>query len=631
MFDLEPFKTSPRVSRAGSLSAVLIQGLLFFSFAMQSGDQCITAAPPNVTGVHSVAEQFDELVRHLYSLPSAEAALLGIGEFETAQVLDSQLQRRLDAQRERFTAILKSGKVRLGTDWVTPAELRAAVVSYNDEINRAFTKLQERDGRGFLTSLRKATTIYPDGFRARFVLGMAYSARGNLNPPEAERHFQSVLERAPNYLPALNNLALTQFRVGNYGDSFSTWKRLIEIAPDFPDAVHNLARIVREVEAGRLVFPDSTVKKRNLRSRADLFRELVDSVRSRSVGGHSAVQPGVGWLYSPLVVTFPEKQSVAVNDVVPLEFDASSGHQGIAGSVGTGLVVAPNVVLTARSTVHDDYLGTAARVRLLVARGDEIATLLGTVRNISDADDLALIDVPGVEGTFEIATEMTTGATVQISSAFPEFSLKGELTISAGKLDRLPAKNGKGLFGLVVPGEVSPGAPVWDAGGKLLGICTSAYAANLTGDRRTAIAAETLANRLTQWNVTLSAEASDSPPTSNPKRVAHVGRVIGIFNVDPMRLQQALPPEMRYQRSELEDQSCLRCNGLGVVQCPATGCARGGVTTLEWYTTAVDAGIYGKVLKSNSTATKSKCRTCNGAGRLRCPLCAGRGVHPDIQ
>ncbi len=629
---LDPHSGRPRPSfRTELLLPVVLKGFLLLGFVLLNSAPPVEAAPPRGTSGDSPSEQLDEFIRRLYSLPSAEAALLSIEEFEGALLLDAQLQRRLDAQRDRFAGILKEGKVRLGTDWVDPGELRAAVVSYNDEINRAFTKLQQQDGKGFLASLRKATTVYPDGFRARFVLGMAYSARGNLNHPEAQRHFQSVLERAPKYLPALNNLALTQFRVGDYGDAFSTWKRLIEMAPDFPDAVHNLARIVREVEAGRLVFPDSGSKKRNLRSRADLFRELVDSVRSRSATGYSAVRPGVGWLYSPLVVTLPERQSDKRDDVMPAELDASAGHEGIAGSVGTGVVVAPNVVLTARSTVFDDYLGTAAQVRLLVSRGDVVATVLGKVRNVSDADDLALIDVAGVEGSAVPATTMTAGAPVRIFSARPEFSLKGEPSVSAGKVQRLPPQNGRGLLGLVVQDEVSPGAPVWDADGRLLGICTSAYTADLTGDRRTAISAETLADRLMQWNVTLSAGEDGTPPPTSTHADPTIARVVGVFTVDPLRLQQALPPEMRHQRSELEDQSCLRCNGLGIVQCPATGCARGGITTLEWYTTAVDAGIYGKVLKSNSTATKSKCRTCNGAGRLKCPLCGGRGVHPDIR
>ncbi len=618
--------------RGGTAALFLVLvGYLFFANLFHRGPLDVQAAPPRDVPGEATAAQVDEFIRRLNTLPSPEAALLSISEFESVSALSATAQKRLNAQKERYSQIHKEDKVRLGTEWVNPTELRAAVVSYNEEIDRAFSKLQKRDGKGFLTSLRKATTIYPNGFRARFILGMAYSARGNLNPLEAEKHFQSVLERSPTNLPAMNNLALTQFRVGNYGEAFGTWKRLLDIAPDFPDAVHNVTRIVREVEAQRVVFPDSTSKKKNQRSRANLFRDLADSSLARSSNSSTAVRPGVGWLYSPMLITVSEKQSASTTSDPSPQLSGTTDHDAIVGTTGTGLVVAPNVILTARSTVFDDYLGPASEVRLYVPRGAKVEMLTGKVRSISDADDLALIDVVGVEGSVVSGTDPKAGAEIQIVSANPEFCLKGEPTISKGKVQRLAATPNSALLAFQFRDSISPGSPVLDADGRLLGLCTSAYAAGMTGDRRTAISVGTLMQRLTTWDVALPGADAANSPAGRAAATPTITRVAGVFSVDPIRLQESMPAELRNERSELEDQSCLRCNGLGFVQCQAPGCAQGGVTVTEWYNKTTDLGVYGKMTQANTKVSKAICRTCNGDGQLTCPICGGRRIHPDIK
>lgn len=611
----------------GSTAMLLVlgTGLCFLSHFPRKSHIVEAAPPPRDVPGEAKAAEVDEFIRTLHTIPSAEAALLSISEYESVSVLSATAQKRLEAQRERLTQILKDGKVRLGTEWVEPAELRAAVVSYNDEIDRAFSKLQKRDDKGFLASLRKATTIYPNGFRARFILGMAYSARGNLNPIEAEKHFESVLERSPTNLSAMNNLALTQFRVGDYAKSYGTWKRLLDIAPDFPDALHNVTRIVREVDAQRVVFPDSATKKKNYRSRANLFRDLADSSVARSTNSSVAIRPGVGWLYSPMLVTRSEKQAPSTAPSTAAEVAATPESDAIVGTSGTGLVVAPNVVLTARSTVLDDSLGAASEVRLYVVRGDAVEMLTGKVRSVSDADDLALIDVDGVTGTLVSGPDPKAGAEVSIVSANPEFCLKGEPTVANGKVHRSASAASSPLLAFQFRDTISPGSPVMDAQGRLVGLCNSAYSGGLTGDRRTAISVSNLMKRLTDWNVPVTTD------TGTAAAEPVVTRVVGVFRVDPVGLQGALPAERRYERSELEDPSCIHCNGLGFVQCKAPGCAQGGVTVTDWYTRTADLGAYGKFTQSTTKFSKKSCNTCRGEGRLQCPICGGRRVHPDIR
>lgn len=77
---------------------------------------------------------------------------------------------------------------------------------------------------------------------------------------------------------------------------------------------------------------------------------------------------------------------------------------------------------------------------------------------------------------------------------------------------------------------------------------------------------------------------------------------------------------------DLTDRTCMHCNGVGTVNCPASGCSRGQVRVKT-----VDP----MVLPGNQVVMKDRlvpvaCRVCRGAGRVPCPICRGNGVDRDL-
>src|SRR5262249_31757834 len=147
-------------------------------------------------------------------------------------------------------------QVRSAGKWVSREEAVSAAEKADEIIEQAFDKLKNGDGKGTLADLEKACKANPDGLRAYFILGMLFSIRGNCNPYRAEDYFSEVVKRAPDHVAALNNLAICKIKTRKFGEAFAHFKEAARIAPDIPELLQNVNRVVLETQQKQLPVPD---------------------------------------------------------------------------------------------------------------------------------------------------------------------------------------------------------------------------------------------------------------------------------------------------------------------------------------------------------------------------------------
>ena len=124
----------------------------------------------------SPKEQVTELVTKMNAAASPLSALALLDEAEATMDLDETSRSRLTAQRVRFEELLANEQVKLAGRWVTPAELRAAVAASDAKISQGFEAITQQDGKAALEAFEAAVRAYPEGIRARFLLGLAFSS-----------------------------------------------------------------------------------------------------------------------------------------------------------------------------------------------------------------------------------------------------------------------------------------------------------------------------------------------------------------------------------------------------------------------------------------------------------------------
>jgi hypothetical protein len=191
---------------------------------------------------------------------------------------------------------------------------------------------------------------------------------------------------------------------------------------------------------------------------------------------------------------------------------------------------------------------------------------------------------------------------------------------------------------IMTDAEANPGnsgGPVSDRHGTLVGVLTAITVQRL-GDYSLAIPKQTVLSFLEQERA--------APPTLDEVRDEAVDwseideRISpSVFLIEaghqstPLQFRDLLPERIRPVRSEFEDDACSWCSGRGFVTCPAPACYRGGNSVLEIYTGTLDLGVARTEVVVNARNRLVKCDFCDGAGYVRCPVCRGSGVDPDLR
>jgi protein O-GlcNAc transferase len=119
--------------------------------------------------------------------------------------------------------------------------LLAAAIVAGQERARVYKEAAERirngDPQGAVALLEPQVMNDPSDLRARTLLGMALSAAGRLS--EANESFRQVLRTDPQFVPALQGLALNEIALGHTAEARRYLEQLLKIAPT--NAVAHLA------------------------------------------------------------------------------------------------------------------------------------------------------------------------------------------------------------------------------------------------------------------------------------------------------------------------------------------------------------------------------------------------------
>jgi S1-C subfamily serine protease len=417
-------------------------------------------------------QDVSDLLREINLSKSAETAVLTLRALTARDLTDSQ-RERIEKQIARFEEIQKLDQVRFGGKWVNREEARLAAKKADEIVSQAYEKLKNGDGKGTLAELEKACKANPDGIRAYFILGMLFSIRGNCNPFRAEDYFAEVVKRAPDHAPALNNLAICNIKTRKFGEAFAHFREAARIAPDSPELLQNVNRVVLETQQKQLPVPDGSKNKQKVTTRFDLFTRLAADLNARAEKTGRKFNPKVGWLFAPYVQTEQERDA-GPEDVVDAPTPAR-GNLVPLGS-GTGFAVAPDLLITNRHVIKIEQLGIADGVTVqLPDATPPIPPTAAKILAVSTKDDLALLKVEGGNyPAINISSKPLKRGREVLVLGYPHTDLFGaSLKTTRGVITALEAKfNGM----LMMDAEANPGnsgGPVCDRNGTLVGVMTA--------------------------------------------------------------------------------------------------------------------------------------------------------------
>jgi len=230
-----------------------------------------------------------------------------------------QVESELAEWKERADKDLR----RLGTEWASLEELQSAEKVARTLIDRAFVLIKMGSYAQCVEFLEDASRVNPNGIEADYTLGLLNSLPIGFKAPEvAEKHFKRVLLRSPDHPAALNSVAISQLKQGDFSAAFTSFERSSALTPKCTEVAHNLGRAVMLAQCGRLPIQPGT-----LRRFTDLYSTLITDERA------SAFNERIGWLHM-----LPVLPAVERNQKPP---EQQRDPQMIASSEGSGFVVAP--------------------------------------------------------------------------------------------------------------------------------------------------------------------------------------------------------------------------------------------------------------------------------------------------
>ncbi len=531
--------------------------------------------------------------------------------------LTAEQAKNFAPRLEKWRDLAGKKLVRWGTQWIAPELARQKKAEAEALIDQALTQIRLRNFKMVAELLEKASRIDPNAISAHFILGLLNSGAIGVNhPPTAEEHFRKVLVRSPQHISALNNLALTEIKLGKYPQALTHFTQAAEIAPSTPQLSQNIGRVIKEAAARKLIIPPTLLLKF-----AKLYAELTNP------GTTSLSDKIRGWLYMPLYLPENERKGRPTKDV-------RNEGELVMTATGSGFVVYPGYVLTNRHVVRSEEFGVG-ELKIVDPTDDKHKRELpATVVAISADHDIALVKCDAIKSPaipLSIAAPRR-GTEIQMFG-YPMWDVIGRgLKVTRGIVSALPEEANYGM--LLFDAEINSGnsgGPVVDKTGAAIGVATTKYNAAIVGNYSGGVP---VAKVIPFVKTILPSFVSASVSTvekSWPDIDAQVAPSTVMLLCYYPSVAVSVNPAPSKGGSKVsgdfyEDFSCIVCQGSGVRACPNKRCVKGEVSRQEKYQENI--GIAEKLIVNKTRLVKSDCPVCHGRDRVDCGACsAGRDTR----
>lgn len=527
--------------------------------------------------------------------------------FQQQYTVFSPHQAETLAERQKiWRGRVDAGLVRSGVKWVTLDEAKAVAKKAQELIDEGFKRIDEREYKRAKELFDRAIVADPEGIRAGYLMGMLNSPNFANWPFGAEKYFEQMLRREPKHVGLLNNLALTEVRMGKYSEALDHWSDALRLTENGPEITQNLGRFIAEANDKKFRTTASHVKRAT-----SLYVRAIEQKKGEAVDVHR------GWLYCPLCLSTTEQQRSS---------PPKSDQKVYVGS-GTGFVVHAQYVLTNR------HVADGSEALSIVDPKQPGKEYAATVVAISKDHDLAILRCDQlIAPAVTLHPQLPARSSDVLVLGYPLASILG----SSQKSVRGPVYGLKNNDSVVLyeaatnPGN--SGGPVCDNTGTVVAVHFAGIDLSVIerSDGKLGCGIPTtVAIPFVQEHLPELVPKKLDTVLSWPEVDAKVSQSTVMIKIFQSPVEISAKRQDAGQHSVYEDRSCSVCRGRARIPCQVRGCARGASAASETTQSFERVGDGKSVIIESKTKTLP-CRQCGGSGFVDCPGCAN-GMDPKLR
>lgn len=565
------------------------------------------------------------------------AAAVRVYENAIAQGLPPAARDAAAQRLEAWKKLAAKDSIRFSGKWLPASEAR----KIEDEEKQLMLVVQQSLDGGKLDvvarKLRDAAKLDSPSIRGDFTLGMLQALVGR-DFKEAEECFQRCVQRRgldpsllnnaerANLAAALNNLALTKIRVGEFRSALNFWNKSLEVCPATPEILQNLEKMSQLPQTHPYLKMEKALAASVAAVRARVASPSDSAQDPKAVGWlymRHVTEPAISdWLDNSKAAKAPTPANAPATPATPTVSTAANAGNLICIGGGSGFAVQDGLFLTNKHVIED--AGAVA----IAKPGAPNVHLPATVKVISDEYDLALLECPSLHvAPVVLSPTLPKLAESIVVLGYPKFDVLGQdLKVTQGIISGLPNASFDNM--LLYDATANPGnsgGPICNLRAQVVAVCTAGLEEQKLGLGIPSVAAL----QFLKGHVNLP----PAPSTTTDLTQANVVEQVGGATVNVLVFQRAETPGFGKQSkgrqagdssksfaNGIEDIWCMGCNGTQKVECPVKGCSGGKIRIVVQE--AIGRNSQNGMVLGKTKSVVDICDTCHGHGKVECPVCS---------